>query len=155
AFGFYQLHVIDGWPTPIALVVVVFIGAPIAGVGVERLLRRFQGADWATSLVVTIALTVGLLGIGLRAFNPGKARLMPYLFGTHRIVVLKVPITYDRIGQVIVAIVVAVGLRVLLFNTPMGARMRAVVDDRELASLDGVRSANVARFSWMIGFVLA
>jgi branched-chain amino acid transport system permease protein len=133
----------------------VFIGAPLAGIVAERLLRRFQGADYATSLVVTIALTVGLLGIGLRAFDPGRARLSPYLFGSHRIVILDVPISYDRIAQVVIAIAVAVGLRVLLFNTPIGARMRAVVDDRELASLDGVRSVFVARFSWMIGFVLA
>ncbi|HVV38189.1 MAG TPA: ABC transporter permease [Acidimicrobiales bacterium] len=155
AFGFYELHVNDGWPTPLAIVAVVFVGAPLAGVVVERLLRRFQGADYATSLVVTIALTVGLLGIALRAFDPGEARLSPYLFGNHRIVIASVPITYDRIAQVVIAIAVAIGLRVLLFNTPIGARMRAVVDDRELASLDGVRSLFVARFSWMIGFMLA
>ena len=47
---------------------------------------------------------------------------------------------------------VAFGLRFLLFGTPLGARMRAVVDDRELARLNGVRSVVVARFSWMIGF---
>jgi branched-chain amino acid transport system permease protein len=33
--------------------------------------------------------------------------------------------------------------------------MRAVVDDQELAGLNGVRSLFVARFSWMIGFGLA
>ena len=65
------------------------------------------------------------------------------------------PITYDRIVQVVVAAAVAFGLRFLLFGTPLGARMRAVVDDRELARLNGVRSRVVARFSWMIGFALA
>lgn len=155
AFGYYELRVEHNVPTPIAVILVVFLGAPIAGVCVERLLRRFQGADYATSLVVTVALTVGLLGIGLRSFDPGSARLAPYLFGNNRIVLLDVPISYDRIAQVGVAIAVAFGLRVLLFNTPLGARMRAVVDDRELSSLDGVRAVFVARFSWMIGFVLA
>ena len=155
AFGFYELRVNHNWPAPLAVVVVVFVGAPLAGVVVERLLRRFQNADFATSLVVTVALTVGMLGIALRSFDPGEVRLMPYLFGNHRVVIADVPITFDRIAQVVIAIAVAVGLRVLLFNTPIGARMRAVVDDRELASLDGVRSVFVARFSWMIGFVLA
>jgi branched-chain amino acid transport system permease protein len=46
-------------------------------------------------------------------------------------------------------------LRFLLFGTLLGARMRSVVDDPELARLNGVRSVTVARCSWMIGFSLA
>jgi branched-chain amino acid transport system permease protein len=118
-------------------------------------MRRFQGADYATSLVVTVAMTVGLLGIALRVFDPGKARVAPFLFGNHRITLLDVPISYDRIAHLVIAILVAFGLRAFLFRTPIGARMRAVVDDRELAHLNGVRSVFVARCSWMIGFALA
>src|SRR3546814_11640902 len=33
--------------------------------------------------------------------------------------------------------------------------MRAVVDDRELAGLNGVRSTSIGRLSWVIGFCLA
>ena len=80
---------------------------------------------------------------------------MPYLFGDHRIVILDVPITYDRMAQVVIALAVAFGLRTLLFRTPIGAQMRGVVDDPELARLSGVRSIVVARLSWMLGFMLA
>ena len=155
AFCYFELRVRHGVPTPIAVGVVVLLLAPVMGLAAERLLRRFQGADYATSLVVTVALTVGLLGLSQRAFDPGQARNVPYLFGDRRISVLSVPITYDRIAQVIVAAAVAFGLRFLLFRTPLGARMRAVVDDRDLARLNGVRSVPVARISWMIGFSLA
>jgi branched-chain amino acid transport system permease protein len=155
AFVYYQLRVQVGMPTPVAVVLVVFVFAPLAGLVVERLMRRFRGADYATSLVVTIALTVGLLGLAQRVFDPRVGRFVPYLFGNHRFVVLKVPITYDRIAQVVIAAAVAFGLRYLLFRTPIGARMRAVVDDRDLAQLDGVRSILVARCSWAIGFSLA
>lgn len=155
AFVYFELRVRHGVPTPIAIIVVVFLGAPLVGLVIERLMRRFQGADYATSLVVTVALTVGLLGIATRAFPPGEARNLPLLFGDRRIEILDVPITYDRIAQVVVAAAVAFGLRFLLFATPLGARMRAVVDDRELAKLNGVRSVLVARMSWMIGFALA
>lgn len=155
AFAFYELRVTHGVPTPIALVAVLLVGAPVLGIAVERLMRGFSGADYATSLVVTIALTVGLLGLALRAFDPGRARNLPSLFGNRRIVLLDVPVSYDRMAQAAVAVAVAFGLRFLMFSTPLGARMRAVVDDRELARLNGVRSAFVARCSWMIGFVLA
>ena len=155
AFVYFELRVRLGVPTPLAVAVVVLVLAPLMGVAVERLLRRFQGTDYATSLVVTVALTVGLLGLSQNVFDPGEARNLPLLFGDHRVVLFDVPITYDRIAQVVVAALVAFGLRFLLFGTPIGARMRAVVDDRELAGLNGVRSRPVARFSWMIGFALA
>ena len=155
AFAYFELRVNRDIPTPIAIAVIVLLFAPIVGLGAERLLRRFQGADYATSLVVTVALTIGLLGLAQRVFPPEKARNVPYLFGDRRIVVADVPISYDRIAQVVVALAVAFGLRFLLFRTPIGARMRAVVDDRELAGLNGVRSHFVARVSWMIGFALA
>ena len=80
---------------------------------------------------------------------------MPYLFGDRRIELLSVPISYDRLFVVAVALAVAFGLRFLLFGTNLGAQMRAVVDDGDLAKLNGVRSRVVARLSWMIGFVLA
>ena len=155
AFCYYELRVNQDVPAPLALLLVVVVGAPLVGMVVERLLRRFQGADFATSLVVTVALTVALLGLAQRIFDPGEARHAPFLFGDRRIVVFDVPISYDRIAQVAVAAAVAFGLRFLLFGTPLGARMRAVVDDPDLARLNGVRSVSVARVSWMIGFSLA
>ena len=155
AFVYYELHVEQDVPMPVALVLVVLVLAPITGLGAERLLRRFQGADYATSLVVTIAVTIGLLGFAQKVFPEDVARNSPYLFGNHRITLFDVPITYDRIAQVVVAIVVAFGLRFVLFGTPLGARMRSVVDDPELARLNGVRSVAIARCSWMIGFGLA
>src|SRR5690242_6602274 len=59
AFCYFELRVRHGLSTPIAVFIVVFLLAPVMGLIVERLLRRFQGADYATSLVVTVALTVG------------------------------------------------------------------------------------------------
>src|SRR4051812_9654194 len=99
AFVYYELRVEQGLPTPVALAIVLLGLAPAMGFVAERLLRRFEGADQATSLVVTIALTVGLLGVALRLFDPGRARRLPYLFGNNRIHVLGVPITYDQIAM--------------------------------------------------------
>jgi branched-chain amino acid transport system permease protein len=155
AFIYFELRVRHGVPTPLAIALVVIVFAPLTGIVAERVLRRFQGTDYATSLVVTIALTVGLLGLSQNIFDPGEARNLPLLFGDRRFVVFDVPITYDRIAQVVIAAAVAFGLRFHLFGTTLGARMRAVVDDRELAGLSGVRSRVVGRLSWMIGFGLA
>ena len=154
AFCFYELRVTHGVPTPIAIVLVVFVVAPVTGLVAERLLRRFQGADYATSLVVTIALTVGLLGFAQKVFPEEVARNAPYLLGDHRDPAARRADLLrphrpgrDRRGR---------GLRAALSccSAPaLGARMRSVVDDPELARLNGVRSVAVARCSWMIGFV--
>lgn len=155
AFTYYELRVSVGIPTPIALVLVVFGLAPLLGIVIERLMRNFRGADFATSLVVTIALTISFLGLALRFFDPREARFMPPLLGDNRFVIAEVPISYDQVAQVVVAIAVAFGLRFLLFGTPLGARMRGVVDDPQLAGLHGVQSTKISRIGWMIGFVLA
>jgi branched-chain amino acid transport system permease protein len=155
AFVYYELRVVQHVPTPLAVIIVVAFMAPAMGLVAERLVRRFQGADYATSLVVTIALTIALLGLAQKLFDPNKARDVPLLFGNHKFVIASIPITYDRVAMVVIALAVAFALRFLLFGTPVGARMRSVVDDRQLARLSGVRSVAVARLAWMIGFALA
>src|SRR5207302_11303029 len=81
AFVYFQLRVRADMPTALAAALVVLVFAPLAGLVIERLMRRFRGADYATSLVVTIALTVGLLGLATRVFDPRVGRFVPYLFG--------------------------------------------------------------------------
>ena len=55
----------------------------------------------------------------------------------------------------LVAIVVAVGLRLLLYRTRAGVTMRATVDDRPLATLNGGRPDRSALLAWAIGCSLA
>ena len=55
----------------------------------------------------------------------------------------------------LVAVALAVGLRVLLYRTRVGVSMRAVVDDRPLVELNGARPDRVSLVSWMIGVSLS
>ncbi|MDQ1511470.1 MAG: branched-chain amino acid transport system permease protein livM, partial [Actinomycetota bacterium] len=56
---------------------------------------------------------------------------------------------------IMVAIALAIGLRVVLFRTRIGIAMRAVVDNRDLAALEGARSAVLSSFAWALGCSLA
>jgi branched-chain amino acid transport system permease protein len=80
---------------------------------------------------------------------------LPALFGDGGVHVAGVVVTWARLFTIGVAIALAIGLRILLFRTRVGVSMRAVVDNRGLANLSGVRSELVSSFSWALGCSLA
>ena len=65
------------------------------------------------------------------------------------------PFDSNELSVFIAALVVAVGLWVLLRHTPLGLRMRAVVDRADLAQTRGVNDRTTSRSAWVIGMMLA
>jgi branched-chain amino acid transport system permease protein len=156
AFTFWQLHVGWGWPTPVAVVVILFVLAPLFGVLLERVIfRGLEGTSEATKLVVSISLLVAMIGLAQWLWGPTTARVVQPFFGNDKINLGPTTITYHQAITIVVAVGVAIGLRLLLYRSRIGVAMRAVVDDRPLALLNGARTPMVARFSWAIGTALA
>jgi branched-chain amino acid transport system permease protein len=69
--------------------------------------------------------------------------------------VFSINVSYHTITMIAVAALVAGFLRLLFFRTRIGVAMRAVVDDPELASLNGADPDWVATASWAVGATLA
>jgi len=155
AFLFWELSVERGWPTWLALVIVLLVAAPLMGALIERfLVRNLEGAPLAVSMVVTIGLMLGLMALA-RIFWPTRARRLPAFFGSDSFTVLDVAISYHRAVTMVAAIAIALGLRLLLRRTRTGVAMRAGVDSRALVSLNGGRPARSSMLSWAIGASLA
>jgi branched-chain amino acid transport system permease protein len=155
-FVYWQLRVEAGVPTPLALIIVIFGFAPLFGAVVERVLMRgLRGATVGTTLVVTVGLTVGLIGAVQTIWEPGEARFLEPLFGDRQVHIVGRTVTWDELAFIAVAIAVALALRVLLFRTRVGVAMRAVVDNPELTGLNGAKPTTVARTSWILGSMLA
>jgi branched-subunit amino acid ABC-type transport system permease component len=159
AFTYWDLRVQHDWPAPIALAVVLFVLAPVAGIVIERVvMRNLGGAATITGIVVTIGLLVALLGIGSVVWAPSKFAQTPSLprfFEANVISVFGTPIAWHYLFVVGFSVLVAFGLWVLLRNTRLGIAMRAVVDDRNLARLNGENPAVASAASWVIGCMLA
>jgi branched-chain amino acid transport system permease protein len=156
AFAYWQLRFDWGWPAPIALVVVLGVLAPAFGLLLERVIMRgLVGTSEATKLVVSISLLVGMIGFANYIWEPGVSRPMGRFYQGRTIDLGVTTITYHQLITIVVAILVAVGLRFLLFRTRIGVAMRANVDDRSLALLNGARPDRVALYSWAIGSSLA
>ncbi len=156
AFFYWQLRVGFHLPAPIALVGVILVAAPLFGALVERfLIRPLKDMSLATSLVVTIGLMVGLMGLA-EVLWPTSNRELPIFFGTgHRVSVAGVNVYWNDITSVVLAVIVALALRYLLYKTRIGLAMRAQVDNKELTSLNGAKLTRVSMFAWALGFSLA
>ena len=156
AFTYWQLAVGWGWPVPVALLVVLVVLAPIFGALIERLVvRPLYGASLTVSLVVTLGLLLGLLGIADAIWNPQVTRHLPTIFGTDEVHLFGVAVTYYQIMVLVVSVGVAVGLRLLFTRTRVGLTMKAVVDDRDLTARAGASPHRTAQMSWALGASLA
>jgi branched-chain amino acid transport system permease protein len=86
AFTFWQLSVGEGLPPWLALLLVVLVIAPAFGLLVERVLMRGLGeAPVSVSLVVTVGLFVGLIGLAQTVWPP-DARFVDPFFGAAEVV---------------------------------------------------------------------
>jgi branched-subunit amino acid ABC-type transport system permease component len=158
AYVYWELRVRQHLPAPVAIVLALFVIAPLLGALIERLLmRHLSGASEITKIVVTIGLLVGLLGVA-RVVWSGDIDPPPNLtrfFGDNVVRVGGVNLPWHQVIVLICAALVAVGLRIVLKGTRLGVAMRAVVDDRDLTGLNGCDPARTSMSAWMLGSFLA
>jgi len=114
-----------------------------------------QGTSETTTVVVTLGLLLALLGLSLWIWDPNKSRPMRKFWDGKYLTFLNVRLPYHQAACLVIALLVAIGLRIFLYRTRMGVAMRASVDDRPLAMLNGARPAASAMLAWAIGSSLA
>jgi branched-chain amino acid transport system permease protein len=155
AYVFYALTVQHGAPTTVGVLVVLVVFAPLVGLATERVMRSFRDASVQTSVVVTIALFVMCIGLAQKFWPPETGARLDNLVGSQTINIWEARLTRDNVAALVLAVVVALVLRSLLFVSRTGVAMRAVVDNPTLAALNGAPPVSIARYSWILGSVLA
>jgi branched-chain amino acid transport system permease protein len=165
AFSYWQLWQEWHWPFLLAIVVIVFVEAPLLAIAVEFVLfRRIHGATVERSLMVTLGLLVILLGVATIFWSsPDVIRSVPsyftqsdgnvlsvHLFGSNG-----VTIQYQQIMFVVIAAAVSIGLGLFLRRVRLGVAMRAVVDDPQLVAMAGAKPYRMSQAGWVLGFMLA
>lgn len=155
AFVYWELHYHFELPTFLALAIVLLVLAPLFGALLERfLIRPLHGAPLATTLVVTVGILAGCIGLAQNLWPP-KTRIVEEFFAQEGFTIFGVFVSWHRFITLLVAVAAAVALRVLLYHTRGGITMRAVVDDRDLTSLSGLPPARSSTWSWAIGATMA
>lgn len=156
AFTYWELTVQQGWPQLLGVLVVVGVEAPLIGAVIYLLMMRgLHGTTISTQLVITLGLLLALIGFGNVRWNPTEPRVVPEFFAGNHVRLFSINVTYHQLTMITVAVLVAIFLRLLLTRTRIGIAMRAVVDDPELAALNGAGPDRVSMASWAIGSMLA
>jgi ABC-type branched-subunit amino acid transport system permease subunit len=115
-----------------------------------------EGTSEIVRIVVPVAVMLFAIALANWIWNPNETRSLQNFFGNTKVVHIgSVPVTYHQIIVFVAAILIAVGLRLFLYQSRTGVSMRAVVDDRPLLQLNGGRPDRASLLSWAIGCSLA
>jgi branched-chain amino acid transport system permease protein len=161
AFLYWQLRWSEGWggqwPAPLALFFVICIVGPLIGVVVEAgLMRSLRGTSETTQIVIPVALMLAFIGLANWIWQAQEPRIPAPFFGNNsKVAIGDVNIRTHQLVIFACAIALAIALRFLLYRTRTGVTMRSVVDNRELAQLNGARPDRASMLSWALGSGLA
>lgn len=157
---YYELRVHHEWPIVVAFVLAVVVVAPLLGLVLDRLLfRHLRTAPPMARLVTTLGLLVAIPEIVKLGFDQGSPHGSAVGIVPDGLTVYRpfgdVFLNRDDLATIAVTVVVAVALTILFRATPIGLRMRAVVESPRMTELAGVNSERVSAGSWMLSSFLA
>ncbi len=156
AFVYWELKVDLGIQTLLAFLLTVLVAAPLFGYLIERVLMRpLAEAPLVAQLVTTIGVMLALIGLAATVWNPNTTRSIGTFFGTEGFHIGETFMPWYRVITIVGGLLIAIFLRFLLSRTRLGISMRSVVDNRDLAALNGARVGRVSMTAWMLGSSMA
>lgn len=159
AFVYDLLQRSDGLPQWAALLVSVGVLAPAIGLSLDRFLyRHIPAASTTAKVVVSIGVFLAIPEIVPIAFGAATRTQLGYLWlpaGTVYFHLAQTPVTGAEISTVVVTVAVVAALVAMFRWTSLGLRMRAVVESRRLAQLEGIDASGVAAVAWALSSMLA
>jgi urea transport system permease protein len=150
ALGTGAITVAFGLALPAAFVV-----AGTLGLILEFLvIRRLYGRPLDT-LLVTWGVGLMLQQAARDLFGPENVNVDSPNFLDGGTTIAGVDMSYPRLFIIAIVVVVVIAIAIYMQRTPAGRRMRAVMQNRPLASVSGVRTTRVDRTTFFIGSGLA
>ena len=124
-------------------------------------MRRLADAPLVGQLVATIGLLAFFIGLADIIWASNTYRTIGFFFGgtsgfnTSSLGLGNTVVTWYRVVTIVTGIGIAIVLRLVLYRTRLGVSMRAVVDNRELAALNGAQPGRVSMFAWALSTSMA
>jgi len=136
------------------LSMVIAMGVMILlGLLIERIIFRPLRGHQLNILVISLGLAILLQNLALIAWGPDDVSIpSPY---PEAIEVLGINLSMERLAAVVIAAILITGLHLFLQFSRSGRAMRAVSQDPEAASLQGVPIERIESLSFGLGCALA
>jgi urea transport system permease protein len=132
-----------------------FLVAGAVGILIERSIIRFLYGRPLDTLLATWGLSLGLQQAVRTIFGPTNQEVSAPFWMSGSFMVGQIDVTYSRLWIVIFALVVFAALILILRKTPLGLHMRAVTQNRPMASAMGIRTPRVDALTFGLGSGIA
>jgi branched-subunit amino acid ABC-type transport system permease component len=156
AVVFFILVRDHNWPlVPAAFFAVIVVSIALGLVLDRFIFRLLRTAPVLPKLVATIGLMVGIPETIKAIFGGATRNAPPSLAVGDGFHLGSFSMTADGVATLVATLATVIVLTVLFQWTPIGLRMRAVVESHRLVELNGINAERVSRFSWLLSSVLA
>lgn len=151
----YFAYTFLGMNLPLLLAILLSVALSfVMGALIERfIIRRFEGGDMHTTVVVTVGLLTLATGVAGWVWSYNNLRL-PSLFPSDFFTVLGVSISWRSFGTFVVIIAIMVLLQFLFQKTRMGLALRAVADNPRSAAFSGLPVERLLMVGWGLAAAL-
>ena len=132
-----------------------FLMAALAGLVLERLVIRYLYRRPLESLLATWGVSLVMQQLFRMVFGANNVQVNSPRWLLGHFEINDVSLGYNRVFVIGFAIVIVIGTWLLLTKTPLGLLIRAVMQNRDMASCMGVRTARVNMMTFAFGSGLA
>ena len=139
----------------LAALVASFVIAGLVGLGLERGIIRFLYKRPLESLLATWGVSLVLQQVFRHIFGAANVQVSSPSWLSGSFVVNDVLLAYNRLFVIAFAVLIVVGTFLILTRTSLGLQIRAVMQNRAMASALGVRTDRVNMFTFAFGSGLA
>ncbi|HTI98216.1 MAG TPA: urea ABC transporter permease subunit UrtB [Dongiaceae bacterium] len=132
-----------------------FLMAALAGLLLERTVIRFLYRRPLESLLATWGVSLVMQQLFRMVFGANNVQVSSPRWLQGHFLVNDVMLGYNRVFVIVFAVLIVFGTWLLLTRTPLGLLIRAVMQNRDMASCMGVRTARVNMMTFAFGSGLA
>ncbi len=152
-FRSHAPHLLD-WSLPISIPL-AFLTSGLVGIAIERGVIRFLYGRPLETLLATFGISLVLQQAIRTWFGPTNREVSAPSWMAGSFEFLGLQITYGRLWIVVFTLVVFAALLLILKATPLGLQMRAVTQNRRMASAMGIRTRFVDAMTFGLGSGIA
>jgi urea transport system permease protein len=132
-----------------------FIMAALAGLVLERTVIRYLYRRPLESLLATWGVSLVMQQLFRMVFGANNVQVNSPRWLLGHFDINDISFGYNRVFVIVFAVLIVIGTWLLLTKTPLGLLIRAVMQNRDMASCMGVRTARVNMMTFAFGSGLA